>query len=354
MSDKTRVKDLAAELNKQSKELLALIKELGIPAKTAGNLLTEDEIKKIRERLLPGSTREKGESVDVVVRRRRREPSPESPSPREEDAAGEGVALSAATDAPVDQETVKETPEAAPAAKTKDAPPAGKKEPRRGQPARTRVSAARIVSLPERELPPEKTEQAANVNTENDASQPQPSSAEERRPPLPDFYAVPETNAEGQPVSSAPHFAEAGTKNRGESGRQEGEAESRNRNRAPKTDRTDAPRREGGVRVISRPLAAQPSERSGEGERKTGRLSRPDRPDGRSGSVWPRDSREDRPALRNGATGRRRAPAGALPWRRRASPEHFARGRNTQQKTFRRQTHGGVRRGKTLPEHGRR
>lgn len=77
MSDeKVNVKELAAELNVQPRELMRVLRELGVPAKSTVSMVAADDVQRVRDRFAGSKT---GDGVDerresqagVIVRRRR-------------------------------------------------------------------------------------------------------------------------------------------------------------------------------------------------------------------------------------------------------------------------------------------
>ncbi|KAF4530931.1 hypothetical protein B566_EDAN018965 [Ephemera danica] len=108
MSDeKKKVKDLAVELGRQPKDVLAAAKELGIvAAKAATSGLSDAEMTRLRNHFVP----QQDKPGDVIVRRRRKEgePSPES--------AGASLLVAPV---PVAEEAPALVAEAAPAPKAK-------------------------------------------------------------------------------------------------------------------------------------------------------------------------------------------------------------------------------------------
>ena len=117
---KLKIKDLAAELDVQPKEVLNVARELGISARQSTASLTPEEVGRVREYFAASRqnevTRRESES-GVIVRRRRRvaeEPAPVAPAVavEKEDRTPEPAAESAAPEAePVAKEVV--APEAA-------------------------------------------------------------------------------------------------------------------------------------------------------------------------------------------------------------------------------------------------
>ncbi|MDR1125632.1 MAG: translation initiation factor IF-2 [Deltaproteobacteria bacterium] len=87
MSDKTRVKDLAVDLNMAPKDLMAIIKDLNIQAKVGNSVLADEEIGRIRERISNGAQSDRREGTDVIVRRRRKPDSASVPEAEPGDEA---------------------------------------------------------------------------------------------------------------------------------------------------------------------------------------------------------------------------------------------------------------------------
>ena len=77
MSDeKVNVKELAAELNIQSRELLRVLRELGVPAKSTVSMIAEDDVQRVRARFAgskggDGVDERRESQAGVIVRRRR-------------------------------------------------------------------------------------------------------------------------------------------------------------------------------------------------------------------------------------------------------------------------------------------
>ena len=268
-NEKVKVKELATDLGIQSKDILAVARELEIAsAKAAGSNLSEEEAARIRTHISGGDAPEK---QDVIVRRRKKTPAKASK------AEGETPEASA------DGETAEVTPavtEAAPEAKSAKAVAAKKTEETVAPVAEEKAVAAKVVepaakivtpaakvvtpaSAPQGEEAPservekvEATEVAEPVSaakskkaeaSEEKAAVESAPQADEKATPAParvvspaEFSAEPERDAEGAPVSSAPALpakSEDGEADKGESSGTQ-------------------------VRVISRPDPAQRTERS--------------------------------------------------------------------------------------------
>lgn len=104
MSTKMRIRDLVAELGAQGREIMRIVHELGIEAKTQMSGLTEEQVEAVRKRYeasqnAPVETRVAGE---VVVRRRRRTTRSSAPK---DDREGEASAP-AAKEAPQASEEI--------------------------------------------------------------------------------------------------------------------------------------------------------------------------------------------------------------------------------------------------------
>ncbi|MCL1915936.1 MAG: translation initiation factor IF-2 [Desulfovibrionaceae bacterium] len=293
MNDKIRVRDLATELNQPVKELLSVLKELNIPAKNGTYILADEEIARLKERLNPGQASEKRKGADVVVRRRK-EAAPESapPSAEDKEAAGDD-------DKPAEASPVKSRKGAAP------------------------QIAARVLSRPPDEAPPAR-ETPTGPEPKAAARAAHPA---ERRTHQPNLSAEPETDAHGLPLSSQPHFA----------GHGDGDSSGQPLDAAEK-ERAGAPGR-GGVRIISRPLAAEPPDR----RRDSRGGPRPDRPGRPPAGDRPGGGRDDRSARPDAArpvgrkplpgkpAGDNRAPGrlpGALPATGFTPPQENSEARN--------------------------
>ncbi|MDR1242375.1 MAG: translation initiation factor IF-2 [Deltaproteobacteria bacterium] len=99
MTDKTRVKDLAEELNLSMQDMRNIIKELSIQAKVGHSVLADEEIERIKDRVHNGPQKaaRSSESSDVIVRRRRNvEKSAAQPEAAPGEPAKQGVAASPA------------------------------------------------------------------------------------------------------------------------------------------------------------------------------------------------------------------------------------------------------------------
>ena len=127
---KLKIKDLAAELDVQPKEVLTVARELGISARQSTALLTPEDVSRVREYFAASRqnevTRRESES-GVIVRRRRRvadEPAPAAPAAAEqEEKVAEQAAEAEAPAAECPAEPVAAAAEPAPAV-TEEAPAA--------------------------------------------------------------------------------------------------------------------------------------------------------------------------------------------------------------------------------------
>ena len=306
-NEKVKVKELATDLGLQSKDVLAVARELEIAsAKAAGSNLSEEEAARIRTHISGGDAPEK---QDVIVRRRKKSPAKastvEGETP-EASADGETAEVtSAATEVAPEAATAVVTQESeevvAPVVEEK-AVAAKVVEPA----AKIVTPAAKIVSpapAPQsEEVQPEKVEKVDKVEatevaesvsaakskqaeaSEEKAAVEAAPKTDEKAPPAParvvspaEFSAEPERDAEGALVSSAPALPAKS---------EDGEADK---------DESSGTQ----VRVISRPDPAQRTERSATDNRQP-RGAQGAR-DGRDGGG--RDFRGGRPGAPGGAGG---------------------------------------------------
>lgn len=263
--EKIRVKDITAELGVSNKEMLAALRELGIPAKSHMAALSPEDAGRVRERFAaPNADAEKirrETQSGVIVRRRRRsaepvaEPAveqadtdaPKAASAEEKAAAGE---KSATTVAGADATAVPEkTSDAASDIAPKDAP--AKKTAKAATGKKAPAQRARIVRRAGEEEPQHAAEAQAPTGVAGDA-QPEAVSdvavaASEKEQAKParaskaNVSAEPERGADGAAVSSAPVLATRSDREGGDEGPENAES------RAPATH----------VRVISRPAPGQ-------------------------------------------------------------------------------------------------
>ena len=133
MTTKMRVRELSNELGLSNKELLHLLRELGIQVKSHMSGLSDDEVDQVRQRFHEGSqsqdsVQKRTTRSGVIVRRRRRaaksETEPE-PQPAEEPEAEPEAEAEAAAAEP--------QPEPAPTARIVE-PPHADEEPEEGEP----------------------------------------------------------------------------------------------------------------------------------------------------------------------------------------------------------------------------
>ncbi|MDR1947088.1 MAG: translation initiation factor IF-2 [Desulfovibrio sp.] len=298
--DRSRIKDLAAELGVSNKDVLAAAKYLGIQAKVAGSSVSDAEAVRLRNKISPPSEPDRQE---VRVRRRTRSADGETGRP----AGGEAAETPQPPETP-DREPVpsgasggpaesgpETRPETVAEATAEAGPRAGKRDRKRGGIAKT-IPHARIVSLPDKgaqaepapaavaaaaaPMEPEKTPEAPETPTVAGIAP----ARGERRKAAPAgtksaaFSAEPERSADGRAMSSAPVLT---ARHEGEENREDGAGGAQ-------------------VRVISRPDAARaPGAAPG-----TGR-PRPVAPGmRRDGRPAPDRARPDRPAQRKGPGGR--------------------------------------------------
>ena len=318
---KLKIKDLAAELDVQPKEVLTVARELGISARQSTALLTPEDVSRVREYFAASRqnevTRRESES-GVIVRRRRRvadEPVPAAPAAAEqEEKVAEQAAEAEAPAAECPAEPVAAAAEPAPAV-TEEAPaapaaeaPAGETEAeapaeKAAKPRNARIIApARVISRPqdaaaepasaekepavsseEPEVTPPAAEAAVEEPVAEAASrtpeQPQENEGAEKarsaRHARPDASAVPEGSSAPTLPPRAPEPREKAPEE--ETAAPEVATVQRARVIAP------APQ----VRVISRPAPGSTSQRDA-----AGRDDRGGRRDGRTGDG--RDNRDGR------------------------------------------------------------
>lgn len=269
-NEKIKVKDLATDLGMQSKDVLAVAKELEIAsAKAAGSNLSEEEAARIRTHFSGGDAPEK---QDVIVRRRKKTPAaaskkeePVVEASADKDASEEPKVSEAIAEAPADanegKEQVAEKPQSAkivepvakvvaPAAKIVTPAKSVQKEesaaPTDAQPADEVVAGAAVdeeakASAPQsaEDSTQDKKKPAAQEAVTTDPKASEKPAARVVSPA--EFSAEPERDAKGALVSSAPVMA-------------------------AKSEESDESKPEAAVsqvRVISRPDPAQRTERSG-------------------------------------------------------------------------------------------
>lgn len=298
---KLKIKELAAELGLQPKEVLNVARELGISAKQSTASLSQEDAAKVRDYFANAQqnevTRHKSES-GVIVRRRNR--APEEAAPAAAPASDEGLtAAEAAAEKTPPAETVapaaeSRSAEAAPAA---DPAPEGEK----AAPAARVVAPARVISRPQEapveaaapaqaaeapqaEPPAGEAPEAAAPAPENaPASQTESENAEKEkarpaRHARPDASAIPEG-------SSAPTLPPRAPEPREKAEADDSSAATSAEVATTQRARVIAPASPQ-VRVISRPTPGSASARDG-----SGRDERPARRDNRSGDS--RDGRGD-------------------------------------------------------------
>ncbi|ACV67792.1 translation initiation factor IF-2 [Desulfohalobium retbaense] len=187
MTTKMRVRELSNELGLSNKELLHLLRELGIQVKSHMSGLSDDEVDQVRQRFHAGSqsqdsVQKRTTRSGVIVRRRRRAAKSESepePQPAEEPEAEPEAAAEAAAAEP--------QPEPAPTARIVE-PPHADEEPEEGEPE---------AEEPEAEEPqhPEETTQAEPAQDTGVAQEPQETEETIQEQPAEDSEEPSETEA---------------------------------------------------------------------------------------------------------------------------------------------------------------
>ncbi len=187
MTTKMRVRELSNELGLSNKELLHLLRELGIQVKSHMSGLSDDEVDQVRQRFHEGSqsqdsVQKRTTRSGVIVRRRRRaaksETEPE-PQPAEEPEAEPEAEAEAAAAEP--------QPEPAPTARIVE-PPHADEEPEEGEPE---------AEEPEAEEPqhPEEPTQAEPAQDTGVAQEPQETEETIQEQPAEDSEEPSETEA---------------------------------------------------------------------------------------------------------------------------------------------------------------
>ena len=260
---KLKIKDLAAELDVQPKEVLNVARELGISARQSTALLAPEDVVRVREYFAASRqnevTRRESES-GVIVRRRRRvveEPAPEA-SVVAEEKEEKVVETAAEPAAPLTEPMAEQVPvaEAAPAEETEVAPaapaepetakaaeeaPAAQEKPAKPRNARI-IAPARVISRPQDAAAEPAPEEKASV-----------SAAEEPVAEAP----APETNVV-EPVAEAPSRAPEHVQE------SEGAEKARSARHAARPDASAEP--EGSSAPTLPPRAPEPREKAPEEE----------------------------------------------------------------------------------------
>ncbi len=209
MSEKMKMKDLAAEIGKDLKDLQAAAKDLGIQVKNAATALTESEVSRLKAHFTP----EKRDNV--IVRRRAKV---EAAAPLEEAApanAPEEHVPGRAEDLPREKtataakarivKPVEE--EAAPAAPAEQPAPAEEAAQPKEKIKKTTAPAARVISRPGDEKAPSAEPEEAALATDAERKSPEVAARAENAKPqafAPNLSAEPERGADGQALSSVP------------------------------------------------------------------------------------------------------------------------------------------------------
>ncbi len=304
MKDKMTVKDLATELNVDSKELLKSVQQLGINAKTATSNIAEEDLERVRNHM-----KSQGRG-NVIVRRRVAKPKTEEVK----EVAQEKVVEAKKAPAKTEEKTVdkssptkKSTPKKA---AEKPVPEAPKVARIVAKPTQDAPSPVEVVEVVEETKPTAETVKSdtlqkdltksggsgVNVGATPDASAvPDDSSTPVFAAPKEEIVVTEEVSAgkESQAAAESAGQAESAPKNK-------------KRERGPK--KRPAQEEVQQVRVISRPTPEM-LERQREVERsstrdtaKDGRDSRPNRDGGRDGRGRPDSGRDSgRPGGRDGA-----------------------------------------------------
>ena len=334
--EKIKIKDLAGELDVQSKDMLRALRDLGLPAKTTAGSVSVEDAARLRDHFAgrkQGGVERTEVQPNVIVRRRRKDAAPaEAAEPARRAAAAPGEKASEAEVAPAAKAEAESAPVAAVSTATaeKAAAEAPVADARADAPEYARivrseilsikendyVAAARVISrpgdeparpvAPEAPVAPVEEEKAAAP--EAPASEP-PAEAPEKsaktsRLARPDASAVPEG-------SSAPSLLPRAAESRSEGGQTD--------DAAPASDDAGeaAPRRVSRpepaapqVRIISRPAPgsqdSRPAPRSAPGFRPGGpgrpgdgprspRPGGPGRPGGPAGAGRPGGTGAPRP-----------------------------------------------------------
>ncbi|WP_461211130.1 translation initiation factor IF-2 [Desulfocurvus sp. DL9XJH121] len=248
MTNKLRVKDIAAELGIGNKELIQACRELDIPVKSHMSVLEEDEAEELRGHVKAASTSTevvtKEVQPGVVVRRRRKKVK--KSSAKEDTPPVEDEAETAEEPAPLEEPAAsEEEPAAEPAPK--------KKAPRKETP-KARIVKPAVSEEPEPEAEPEPQAEEAEPEA---VSGPEEAPASEETVLEAEHEAAPEAE---MPQEAAPK-SEAG-----EEAEEASEAEAKEEPKAPKKPKAAASK----VKIISRPDPSQVQARPAPSENRRG------------------------------------------------------------------------------------
>ena len=115
--EKIKIKDLAGELDVQSKDMLRALRDLGLPAKTTAGSVSVEDAARLRDHFAgrkQGGVERTEVQPNVIVRRRRKDAAPaEAAEPARRAAAAPGEKASEAEVAPAAKAEAESAPVAA-------------------------------------------------------------------------------------------------------------------------------------------------------------------------------------------------------------------------------------------------
>jgi translation initiation factor IF-2 len=205
MTDKMKVKDLAAELGVSNKDMLQRLRDAGVQVKSLMSTLEPEDVERLRGAgpvQAAGSTTVVREvQPGVIVRRRKAAPQPAEEAPRPKARAKTAEPKDEAPKAEAKEEPKAEKPKARTKAKAEPKEPEAAEQPAAEAPAEPRAPVrpapkpeepkARIISVPKPAAP------------EAPAPEPEPAPAAEAVPPAPAPEPVAEAKAPQAPEESA-------------------------------------------------------------------------------------------------------------------------------------------------------
>ncbi len=324
--ERLRVKDLAAELGTTPKDLLHILRELELPAKSAMTPIEPEDVPRVREAVqgkADSSVMRKETQSGVIVRRRQRDAAEPAAQPEKAAPAGETPPVptgAAETGAPAKASVA--TPEAAkPAVSAPEETAAPEEKPAKAKTRRAvmETTPARVIHRPEAPAQPEQKEEpvaaaltapAAPVVEAEAPVEPNPApGARSARPARPDASAEPDAAPEPSilPPIGASSSAAAEDGFGFAAGDDEGDDTRGRRKKRPEPAPTPS------VRIISRPdPTAAPAQEAGRGQDRAPART-PDRPGGyapRPGAPRPAS---DRPGGFGDRPGYGQRPGGFAP-----------------------------------------
>ncbi|WP_031481994.1 translation initiation factor IF-2 [Maridesulfovibrio frigidus] len=278
MTAKIKVKELAAELGVNPKDILQKLRDLGVQAKSTVADIDEDSAKAVRKELSGASAKVTQREVQpgVIVRRRKGAPAqanadtPEAEKPKEKDSdATEEVAKETPAKKPAKKAAEKK---AADGSKVEEKAPAKKKKPKKKAPAKAEVPLAKVIKPEDLEAKKQEEAPAKEVTTPVEKAE-TPPSAEPAKEKAPKKEAAKKPAADkGKPSKDTADKKETKPK----------DAEPKKKKRKKKKE-IEPPK----VKVISRPdpnlQAAQRAAEGPSGGRRPSPGARPSGPGGRPG-----------------------------------------------------------------------